>query len=293
MRACLLFAGIAGLFLNAGLVHGQKIELVNDVSRRDLFQYSGLLEPSPAPAIPEHFTLPDDTKTLPDWVFGIDVSHYDGEVDWALVPSQGVTFVYVKATQGANTYDGNFAANWNALARQTGPMPIYRGAYHFFSADVDAEAQAKNFMQIAGPAAAGDLPACLDLEWDLAPGNKEDRFSKFTAGQIVYKAKTWLAAVEQAAGGRKPIIYTNKAFWHQRGLDKAGGLEGYEIWIADYSEKSLLRETPKAPAGVDPALWQFSSHGRFAKSGIVTTNVDVSLFKGNRADFAKKFALPE
>ena len=126
----------------------------------------------------------------------------------------------------------------------------------------------------------------------MARGTSFDRFSKYTAEQIAVKAKTWLAAVEQASPGRKPIIYTNSSFWLQHGLDKVAGLEGYYIWIADYSKKSLQNGAPQIPPGFEAPLWQFSEQGHFSASGIVSSNLDVSLFKGSRADFAKKFALP-
>ncbi len=293
MKRYLFPSLLAILLLTAGYTNAASFELTDDVSRRELFQYAVALEFGAAATIPERFALPDDASSKPEWTFGIDVSHYDGKVNWELVPSQGVAFVYVKATQGAASYDGSFAENWSALAKLNSDLRLWRGAYHFLSADANALAQAQNFLEIAGSAAAGDMPPCLDLEWDIARGSSQDRFSKYTAQQIVEKAKTWLVAVEQASPGRKPIIYTNKTFWLQHGLDKTSGLEGYSIWLADYAQKSRLTQTPIAPATFEVALWQFSDRGHFTRSGIAATYVDVSLFKGGRPDFAKRFGLPE
>jgi len=289
-----LFAPLLAILpVTPGYANAADAALTDDISRHELFQYAVSLEFGPAVTIPERFALPDDTRGKPEWTFGVDISHYDGRVNWELVSSQGVAFVYVKATQGEAGYDGKFAENWSALAKLNSQPRLWRGAYHFLSADADARAQAQNFLKVAGAAAAGDMPPCLDLEWDIVRGGSQDRFSKYTAEQIVEKAKMWLVTVEQASPGRKPIIYTNKTFWLQHGLDKTSGLEGYGIWIADYTQKSRLAQTPIAPAGFEIALWQFSEMGHFTQSGIAATHVDVSLFKGGRPDFAKRFALPE
>ncbi len=242
----------AGIVLVALFAYAGRNELIGNLFNKELFYHP--LPPEKVAAIPKRFVLPDDIQSGPGWVFGIDVSHYNGKVNWSEVPSQAVTFAYVKASQGVTIQDSTFAGNWEALAHQTGPEPLYRGAYHFLSADTDAEAQAKNFLSVAGPAGSGDLPPCLDLEWDMARGTSFDRFSKYTAEQIAVKAKTWLAAVEQASPGRKPIIYTNSSFWLQHGLDKVAGLEGYYIWIADYSKKSLQNGAPQNPTGIRGAV---------------------------------------
>lgn len=144
-------AFLAILLLAAGYANAAAAELTDDISRQELFQLAVSREFGPAVTIPEHFALPDDTHGTPGWTFGIDVSHYDGRVNWELVPSQGVAFVYVKATQGAAGYDGKFAENWSALARLNGHPRLWRGPYHFLSADANAVEQAQNFLKVAGP----------------------------------------------------------------------------------------------------------------------------------------------
>src|SRR5438128_304537 len=60
---------------------------------------------------------------------GIDVSHHQGAIDWAVLPAQGVDFAYIKATEGGDHVDRLFARNWQAAA----DAGMKRGAYHFFT----------------------------------------------------------------------------------------------------------------------------------------------------------------
>src|SRR5690348_11115326 len=91
---------------------------------------------------------------------GIDVSHYDGTIDWAQAFGSGIAFAFMKATESTGFVDPSFATNW----KTAGDNGVIRGAYHFFRASADATAQADFFVQTAGVPAAGDLPLTLDLE---------------------------------------------------------------------------------------------------------------------------------
>ena len=76
---------------------------------------------------------------------GIDVSHYQGTVDWGKVKSTGKVFAFAKATESTGSTDSQFATNWAAMKA----AGVIRGAYHFFHADQDAAAQANHFLQVA------------------------------------------------------------------------------------------------------------------------------------------------
>jgi len=92
-------------------------------------------------------------------VQGIDVSHHQGAIDWRQLPSQGVDFAYIKASEGGDHRDRRFAANWSG-ARRAG---IARGAYHFFTLCRSGAKQALNFIATV-PADADALPPAVDLE---------------------------------------------------------------------------------------------------------------------------------
>src|SRR3954471_21486658 len=90
---------------------------------------------------------------------GIDVSHYQQEIDWQQVRRVGVAFAFIKASEGINVSDPMFNHNW----RGAKAARILRGAYHFFRPQLDAEAQVNLFLdRIQND--AGELPPVLDVE---------------------------------------------------------------------------------------------------------------------------------
>ena len=93
-------------------------------------------------------------------VFGVDVSSYQGEVDWSALASQGVDFAFIKATEGSLLQDRQFAANWAGAAA----AGVRAGAYHFLSYDSPGDTQADNFIS-AVPVTEGALPPVVDIEF--------------------------------------------------------------------------------------------------------------------------------
>lgn len=90
------------------------------------------------------------TASLPEGdVAGIDVSHWQGTIDWNAAAADGVEFVFIKATEGGDYTDPAFAANWSGSSR----AGIRRGAYHFYRPQTDAAAQAQQFLRVVRPQA--------------------------------------------------------------------------------------------------------------------------------------------
>lgn len=273
---------------------GERVALSTEPSRDFLASYAKSLEAG-SRALPYRFTFPTDVRS--DLVMGIDVSHYQGEVDWRKVALQKVSFAYVKATQGSRYYDTQFSGNWNRSGAIRVLFPsLRRGAYHFMTAKDAASEQASNFLAVLGKALPEDLPPCLDLEWDFvmvdgAPlrdknGRPVDQWAALSSGEIVARVKTWLNFV-QAATSKVPIIYTNASWWKQR-IGSDLGLKGYRLWIADYTSKSLDKENPVVPQSFEWSFWQLTDKGKVAQGG-VNKVVDVSSFNGSLADFASQF----
>ena len=77
-------------------------------------------------------------------VVGIDVSHYQGKVDWFAVHASGAAFAFAKATEGLSVVDPLFASNWAGMRQSH----LYRGAYHFGHPGTDPEAQAAHFHSV-------------------------------------------------------------------------------------------------------------------------------------------------
>src|ERR1700728_5326112 len=65
---------------------------------------------------------------------GVDVSHYDGTVNWTQVKAAGISFAFAKATESDNDIDPTFATNWAGMKA----AGVVRGAYHFFDPSVSA-----------------------------------------------------------------------------------------------------------------------------------------------------------
>jgi lysozyme len=196
---------------------------------------------------------------------GIDVSHFQGTIDWGQVAQDGKAFAFVKATEGLTYVDPQFQTNW-AGAKAAG---LLRGAYHFYVPGDDPRQQAEFFLDTVQPG-PGDLPPALDIE--VTKGQ--------SAGEIVQGLETWLSTVQQALGVT-PLLYTGRTFWNSLGTKE---FSGYPLWIAEYGVA-----TPILPAGwTSWAFWQFSESG--AAPG-VTGSLDLDLFQGGIEDL-RRLAIP-
>jgi lysozyme len=234
-------------------------------------------------------------------VFGIDVSHHNEDGRWPIawheLISQGVSFVYAKATQGRRFYDHRFERTWAEVARlQEEGQEIYRGAYHFLASNVDPVEQAENFLSAIGTLGPKDLPPCVDIEWHMAwsENGSVDLWSSFSEAQIVKKLSKFIAIVE-AATGRKPLIYTARSWW-RKNIPTSTRFENYPIWIADYGPHLFDPHTPVAqlePRVMDGhqwAIWQFTDTGG-ARMGGLPGRVDVNIFNGSMNDFKLAFGI--
>lgn len=237
------------------------------LSRNQLYQMF-IVEKGLAPFLPERpkklFRFPrdvDDGK-----IYGIDVSHHNGNINWQKVSRSGAKFAYLKATEGVTFVDRRFATNL-ARARK---HSIAVGAYHFFSSGTSPKRQVENYLRVYGRIATKrDLPPVLDLEWD--PNRKrQDRWKRRTPKEIVDRALVWLRNVERELGVR-PIIYTNKNWWETRIGRQGARLRNYGIWMSRYGK--FGRSSPPMPKGLGWVMWQFTEHGKIAG---VRGNVDVN-----------------
>jgi lysozyme len=168
---------------------------------------------------------------------GIDVSHFQGEIDWRAVAAAGVRFAFIKATEGLSDVDPRFAQNWQ-LSRAAG---LLRGAYHFLHPNLDARQQAEHFLSVVMLDDAA-LPPALDVE--VTDG--------VDPAALQACVETWLETIE-AAVRCKPVVYTDPWFWR----DNVGAdLGAYPLWLACYAA------TPDIPASWQGwTFWQHSESG--------------------------------
>lgn len=193
---------------------------------------------------------------------GVDVSHFDGTVNWAAARRDGVTFAIIKATEGTTFVDNHFATNWT----NTRANGIVHGAYHFFRPKSDPVAQADFFVNVAGSPKSGDLPPVIDLE--VTDG--------LTAAQVAAGARTFLQRVQQKTG-RVPMIYTSVRVFNSL-LGGPPGFNPYPLWVANWNVR--CPNIPNPP-WTRWTFWQSSATGTVAGFG---DPVDVDSFNGTFAD---------
>jgi len=237
----------------------QWVDLTDDLSRGDLASYEVINFGPPADKdVRRAFMFPKDTN---DGIYGIDVSHHNGVVDWAIVAQRGVRFAYIKASQGDRFRDSRFAANWAAAGKNT---TIRRGAYHFLTPDRSGKDQAKIFLAIldaAGGLKKDDLTPVLDLEWAFAKQNGKDvdqweMLDQQKIAQIVIDCATAI----KTATGRTPVIYTAASWWNGRMKDSTA-LIAYPHWTADYRAASIKAGAPQSVRRHVQLAWQFTDTG--------------------------------
>ena len=195
-------------------------------------------------------------------VQGVDVSHWQGAVNWTSVRNAGVAFGFAKATEGTTYTDPTFAANWAGMRAAR----LVRGAYHFGRPGTDPTAQANYFVDAVRPV-KGDLQLVLDLE--------------ATDGKTPAQVRTWAVAFVnrvQARTGRPAIIYTGFYFWR----DSAGNGSNLNcpLWLPAY------RDSPTSPVNLVPAAWTTWSFWQYTSTGGVagvSGNVDRNAWNGSLA----------
>lgn len=199
---------------------------------------------------------------------GIDISHYQGEIDWERLKTEDIRFVFIKATEGGDHRDPAFAENWN----KAGQAGISRGAYHFFTFCRTGKEQAQNFIATV-PAEPGNLPPVIDLEFG---GNCKKRPTRVSLHKDL---NDFIAEIERNYR-KKPIFYVKYDFYDAYIKD---GFADYHLWIQDWICYPELSDRRKW------TFWQYSIRGRI--SG-VPTFVDLNVFNGSEEEFTRLIKSP-
>lgn len=196
-------------------------------------------------------------------ILGIDVSHWQGQVDWDIV-SRYTHFAFMKATEGTTYTDARFHNNW----QKAGAAEILRGAYHFYRPSFDPIDQAEHFINVVGK--NSELPHVLDLE---------DGVGVTAPEKLAADVKMFLARVEELTE-RKPIIYTSPSFWNEY-MRESDWASAYDLWIAHYTSKPEPRIPPPWHQWL---FWQYTDKGNGASVGVESEYVDLDWFNGSLDD---------
>jgi len=206
-------------------------------------------------------------------ILGVDVSSYEGSINWAKVKAAGYTFAFAKATEGITITDSYFVGNQvNGTA-----AGMAMGAYHFGRPENNsATAEANYFLSVAGPyIKACHLPPVLDLE---DPPSGPGLSTYFTSAQLTAWVQTWMTTVQNATG-IAPIIYIGPSNASYVG----SSLNVYGLWIDVYNSNPV---NPPPNMGVW-TNWEFK---QYSWTGTVpgisgTANCDMDVFHGTMNQF--------
>lgn len=200
-------------------------------------------------------------------VRGVDVSSYQGDIDWDTLASQGISFAFIKATEGSSLVDPCYVQN-EERARKTG---LRIGSYHFFSFDSPGETQAELFIRTV-PKREDALPPVVDFEF-YGDKEKNPPDPEETREQL----DDFLEAVEQHYGV-KPILYATESAYAQY---IAGAYESYDIWIRN------VVSAPRLSDGRDWTFWQYTNRERLNGYRGREKYIDMNVFRGTEEEFAQ------
>lgn len=211
----------------------------------------------------------DTTKQTPkEESFGIDVSHWNGDIVSELPLNDDISFIICKATQGKGVIDPYFQTNWITIKE----MNKIRGAYHFYIYSDNPEVQANHFCEVVTDLDENDISLILDIEELSLPKTGVDRV------KLKEDIIKFLEFVENKIN-RIPIIYTDYSFANKYLNDTK--FSKYPLWLAEYSNS----KTPKIPIAWKERgclIWQKKSN-----YNINSTNVDYDIFFGKKGDIVQ------
>jgi len=196
---------------------------------------------------------------------GVDVSHYQGDIDWRVIASHGVSFAFMKATEGSAFTDPYFSRNLEG-ALQT---DLYIGAYHFFSFDSPGASQATHFIATV-PKNNLMLPPVVDFEYY---GNKLKNLPD--RDKTVEELSAMLDILTRHYG-KTPVIYVTKETYDRY---IAGGFSKYPIWYRD------VFWSPRLSDGREWTFWQFSNRHKIDGYVGKEKYIDFNVFNGSREKF--------
>lgn len=198
-------------------------------------------------------------------VRGVDVSSYQGDIDWEILASQNISFAFIKATEGSSFVDPYFDYNYKEAQK----TKLRVGVYHFFSYDSPGKTQADNFIKTVEKH-EGMLPPVIDLEFyaDKAKNPPEQSEVRRQLDDFINELEFHYEM--------KPIIYATKKSYD---LYLAGAYKDYDIWIRDVIAKPSLSDNRKW------VFWQYTDRKRLNGYDGKEKYIDMNVFNGTMEEF--------
>ena len=191
---------------------------------------------------------------------GVDVSEYQGDIDWSVLSNQDIDFAFIKATEGSSYTDEHFSENWENASK----TDLRIGAYHFFSLESSGKSQAEHFCDTV-QGVPNMLPPVVDVE----------PYGEYTdiGEEDISELNTWIDFVEENYGIR-PIIYTTNKWYGKLFGDNAPNCG---IWI-----RSVYSKPQK---DIDWIFWQYSNRMRLDGYDGEEKYIDMNVFYGSEEEF--------
>lgn len=196
-------------------------------------------------------------------IHGMDAARFQTDIDWHRVRRAGVSFAFVKATEGGDHLDPKFRDHWHGAQRAGIPV----GAYHFYYFCTSPQAQARWFIRNV-PRLKGALPPVLDMEWNP---HSPTCTKRPPAGEVQRQMRVFMRILQRHYGQR-PIIYTTPGFFRDNALHL---LRGEDFWL-----RSTARTPGEAYPGQAWTFWQYTGTGIVPG---VKGRVDINAFAGSRS----------
>lgn len=197
-------------------------------------------------------------------VRGVDVSSYQGTIDWPRLAAQDVDFAYVKATEGSGFVDDTFETNLRG-AREAG---VLVGAYHFFSFESPGRTQAEHVVATV-PAQEGLLPVAIDVE------HYGEFYRDPPDPEAIRAELRVLVATLREHYGVEPVIYATQAAYSRY---VAGEFTASPLWIR------AVYLPPRVSDGREWTFWQYSHRDRLDGYDGEESFIDMNVFRGDLAD---------
>lgn len=205
-------------------------------------------------------------------VKGVDISYYQGDIDWQVLEN-GLSFVYMKATEGSGHQDIRFEENLEGALN----TDLAVGAYHFFSFESSGKTQADHYIDVVG-AWEGMLVPVVDVEYYSSYDGAFDE-------EAIREELQLLLDELEAYYGRKPVIYTTMTAY--RTLIQ-GKFTQYPLWIRNIYYQPIL-------GGRNWVFWQYSDRGMLEGYSGEERFIDLDVFRGDRQELEdyRIYDLPE
>jgi len=200
-------------------------------------------------------------------VCGVDVSSYQGTIDWETLAAQNIQFAFIKATEGSSYADTCFSYNWE----QASSCGLRVGAYHFFSYDSPGSTQADNFIKTV-PKIDNMLPPVVDVEF------YGDKDKNPPDADTVEKELSDLLQKLEAYYGLKPILYATEKSYR---LYIAGRFDGYDLWIRNVITAPALSDKR------DWTFWQYTDREQLDGYSGKEKYIDLNVFFGSEEEFER------